>query len=743
MSVVPKNAAKACEMTEEDEKKDKKRKREKKKKKKKMKTKRNRRKKMNGKGEMIINEKKGYWRRKITRLRQRSLSLDSNRHDWTCWKHLNKARQKWLLVLIIILGLRHLGWLKFGTAETRAFAPIRHFRGAGVSNEWRALLYAKKAAPKATATSTSQVYPADKCGCRSGDPSDGGEPVDDFGNCHFCCSPFKYCGTGPSYCSGKKAKNCKSSKVPSLKGSNDETIQGEIVEAPPTVGKEDLEVLASELEWRTDGNCGAGFPSENYAIAACDPRSNTPCCSHDGECGNTTQHCISQSGGHDFRISFQVKQWQQANEDLLQTGALVTSHDESLKIVPHKHYHLYDAPLKGFEGGWEKNGQEDRTISGSSSSQFSMKYFTIIERGPRKASHMGIEWREDGKCGTGFATAHRYQAGCNPESEKPCCTQRMCTNKCRGGVDFRTITKKQLRPFKLERHNKWHGPMEHVEVCGARSRKEPKLPPKRSSGLLATPQACRYFESVYVKRPHHLVKLLDLLDFLNDEFHKVGGQFSLAYGSYIGAVRHGGPIPWDDDIDVHIRSKDVALFQELIKTSGGIFCVSRFWGGFKLFHCKSPPYKDAKKRGLNWRYPFIDVWDQLHDTSGASYLGGQQMCISPPCCSGRQLEELIFPTVPIKFAGKMYPSPRYPMRYLRSKWGNHVKELWQDCRVSTWDHSTETTKPSGRFYGRSVSCASLSKACSYPAGTLFEDGLKFMLSEKEKEWPGGKIAYIT
>jgi lipopolysaccharide cholinephosphotransferase len=65
---------------------------------------------------------------------------------------------------------------------------------------------------------------------------------------------------------------------------------------------------------------------------------------------------------------------------------------------------------------------------------------------------------------------------------------------------------------------------------------------------------------------------LNLLDALLGIAHKHGIRFWVEYGTLLGAVRHGGYVPWDDDIDICIMRKDYMKFVHILNDELPDYC---------------------------------------------------------------------------------------------------------------------------------------------------------------------------
>ena len=70
---------------------------------------------------------------------------------------------------------------------------------------------------------------------------------------------------------------------------------------------------------------------------------------------------------------------------------------------------------------------------------------------------------------------------------------------------------------------------------------------------------------------HNRVQKLELkiLEELDRVCVKHDIRYSIAYGSLIGAIRHNGFIPWDDDIDVCMPRRDYVKFKQICKKELG------------------------------------------------------------------------------------------------------------------------------------------------------------------------------
>lgn len=113
----------------------------------------------------------------------------------------------------------------------------------------------------------------------------------------------------------------------------------------------------------------------------------------------------------------------------------------------------------------------------------------------------------------------------------------------------------------------------------------------------------------------HKDVLLKLLDAFVEVCKKNGLKYYLAGGSVLGAVRHQGFIPWDDDIDVYMPRRDYETLQQL---PGSV------WG--------SEMRLASWRTTLNYRYDFLKV--ELVNTTlieriYPNYVGGVFMDIFP------------------------------------------------------------------------------------------------------------------
>lgn len=94
---------------------------------------------------------------------------------------------------------------------------------------------------------------------------------------------------------------------------------------------------------------------------------------------------------------------------------------------------------------------------------------------------------------------------------------------------------------------------------------------------------------------------MQIMDYIDLFCRKNGIQYTIAFGTLLGAVRHGGFIPWDDDIDIQLLRPEYERF-------------TRLWNEKKDEH----PYELVNiESGNNMGYPF----GKVHDLNTVTYVG--------------------------------------------------------------------------------------------------------------------------
>jgi len=99
-----------------------------------------------------------------------------------------------------------------------------------------------------------------------------------------------------------------------------------------------------------------------------------------------------------------------------------------------------------------------------------------------------------------------------------------------------------------------------------------------------------------------IIKLLYQLMYDVHQLFENKIQYWVDGGTFLGAVRHGGIIPWDDDLDIGIFKKDVPQFLELkdnFEKCG--YSIAKTWFGFKIY------YTNRSKDG-SYSFPNLDVF---------------------------------------------------------------------------------------------------------------------------------------
>ena len=190
------------------------------------------------------------------------------------------------------------------------------------------------------------------------------------------------------------------------------------------------------------------------------------------------------------------------------------------------------------------------------------------------------------------------------------------------------------------------------------------------------------------------LRMLDMLKYIDKVCRENNIKYWLSYGTCLGAVRHGGFIPWDDDVDIEIEKKDYKKLISILKKNSSDYVVQDGKTDLEYTH-NYPKLRDSKSiidesgsydKHNKYQGIFIDIFllepsnsETIFKICGSLWYRTVLHCINIKnkwlriCalnCLRFLLNKILFPVIRVFYKikshgilrnalGGMFPEPRY------------------------------------------------------------------------------------
>ncbi len=123
----------------------------------------------------------------------------------------------------------------------------------------------------------------------------------------------------------------------------------------------------------------------------------------------------------------------------------------------------------------------------------------------------------------------------------------------------------------------------------------------------------------------HQLRMLDMLRYIDAICRKHNIEYWLSSGTLLGAVRHGGFIPWDDDVDIEMMREDYERFVKVIKEDENPNYILQthdsdpnyYWpfGKLRDLHSEQEELNITYNQYYKYRGIFVDVFVMEYSSS--------------------------------------------------------------------------------------------------------------------------------
>ena len=168
-----------------------------------------------------------------------------------------------------------------------------------------------------------------------------------------------------------------------------------------------------------------------------------------------------------------------------------------------------------------------------------------------------------------------------------------------------------------------------------------------------------------------------IMRYLSNLAEEMGMDLFLHAGTLLGGVRHGGIMPWDDDIDLMMRATDIDAFIREVERGGEVEWCSWIWQKTNQKYYKFWFKTGQKAEGFPYLFPFVDIWILFEKENGGIHT-----------CDGYRFDHsTYFPAQPLLFEGCRMRLPNDYRRILDTKYEDWTKRI----KVFTWSHRVKAS----------------------------------------------------